>query len=80
MRYPTQDEEGMLTAVMASIAEEASARGVGAGMFHGYALSATRIGRRTPPGLPARIRVELRQEGVLMGSGILVVSSKRQPH
>jgi len=44
MRHPSLEEEGMLTAAMTSIAEEASTRGVGAGMFHGYAFSATRIG------------------------------------
>lgn len=80
MRHPSLEEEGMLTAAMTSIAEEASTRGVGAGMFHGYAFSATRIGRRSPPGLPTRIRVELKQEGVLLGSGILVISGKRHPH
>lgn len=80
MRHPSQEEEGMLTAAMASIAEEASTRGVGAGVFHGYAFSATRLGRRSPPGFPTRIRIELKQEGVLMGSAVLVISGKRQPH
>lgn len=80
MRHPSQEEEGMLTAAMVSIAEEASTRGVGVGMFHGYAFSATRIGRRSPPDLPTRIWVELKQEGVLLGSTVLVISGKRQPH
>lgn len=80
MRHPSQEEERMLTAAMASIAEEASIRGVGAGMFHGYAFSATRMGRRSSPGSPSRIRIELKQEGVLLGSAVLEISGKRQPH
>lgn len=80
MRHPSQEEEGMLTAAIASIAEEASIQGVGAGRFHGYAFSASRMERRSSPGSPARIRIELKQEGVLLGSAILMISGKRQPH
>lgn len=79
MRHPSHEEDGMLSAVMVSVAEEASYRGWGVGQFHGYALTAVRIGRRSPS-WPTRVLVELKQEGELLGSGVLTISGKRPKH
>ena len=65
----------MLAAVMASVAEEASRNGAGSGAFHGYEFSAIRLGRRARTGRMSRVRVELKQEGELLGSGVLEISS-----
>ena len=77
MRYPTQPEENMMTAVLQSVSEEAVRLGVGTGCFHGFEFRAVRLGRRVRCGAPACIRVVVRQDGEVIESLLLDASSSR---
>ena len=64
MRYPTQDEEGMMRAALSEAARRALKEGTGSGSFHGFEFWVERIersgGRRRPFDL---VRVTIRQDG-----------------
>ena len=64
MRYPTQDEEGMMRAALSDAAHLALKVGTGSGSFHGFEFWVERVerpgGRRRPFDM---VRVTIRQNG-----------------
>jgi hypothetical protein len=64
MRYPTQDEEGMMRAALSDAARRALKVGAGSGSFHGFEFLVERIDRPVSRRRPFdMVRVTIRQDG-----------------
>jgi hypothetical protein len=63
----------MMAAVMQSVSEDACRHGMGAGCFHGFEFKAMRLGRRGRPGVMARVKIVVSQDGEVIESRLLDV-------